>query len=184
MSVTDSYLQFRRPARNCLVCGTDLAALDRHPSGLKLGSETEQAIREDICPECWKRLGSRDYFCTWVTRRYQEGPSPEERKLAKAERNEALWALFNALYALKSDELSAQLFLVAHLLMKYRVLQYRGARPDGELEFWHQPTQESYLVPDMPLDAVSFVEVKDAVEKRLHEFAPRAGDEGDGVTPA
>lgn len=170
----DSYLQFRRASRNCLLCGVSLPELERHPSVLKLGP-TEEAIREDICPTCWGRMGEKSYFASWITRRYQEGPSPEERRLARAERNEALWALFNALYALReSDDLAAQLFLLAHLLMKYRILAFKGVGEGGTLLFFHQPTQETFEIQDLPLDQVSFVEVNKAIEGRLHEFAPAA----------
>lgn len=174
----DSYLQFRRASRNCLVCGVSLPELERHPSILKL-SATEEAIREDICPTCWDRLGEKQYFASWITRRYQEGPSPEERRLARAERNEALWALFNALYALReADDLAAQLFLIAHLLMKYRILSFKGVGEGGTLLFFHQPTQETFEIQDLPLEEVSFVEVNKAIEGRLHEFAPKGESEG------
>lgn len=179
----DSYLQFKRAARNCLVCGVSLPELERHPSVLKL-TALEEAVREDICPACWEKMGHREYFCYWITRRYQQGPSAEERKLERAERNEALWALFNALYSRESqDELAAQLFLLAHLLMKYRVLQYHGLAEDGRLRFFHPPTQESFLVPDMPLDAVSFVDVKAQLDKQVMDYAPALDDEADGVEP-
>ncbi len=117
-------------------------------------------------------MGHKDYFCYWITRRYQEGPSPEARKLAKAERNEALWALFNALYSRQDAELAPHLFLLAHLLMKYRILTFAGQGNPGELKFFHQPTQETYLVPDLPLDAVSFVNIKEQLDGQLHEYAP------------
>ncbi len=172
----DSYLQFRRASRNCLVCGVSLPELQRHPSTLRL-SEKEETIREDICPNCWEHMGERDYFGYWVTHRFQEGPSPEQRKLARSERNEALWALFNALYALReSDDLAPQLFLVSHLLMKYRILQFREARGDGTLVFHHPQTQETFEIQDLPLEAVSFVDVKSEIESRLHEFAPKESD--------
>lgn len=176
----DSYLQFRRPARQCLLCGVQLDTLDRHPSALKFGGDVENAVREDICPTCWDNLGDRDYFGAWVTRRIQEGQTPEQRRLAKSERNEALWALFNAVYAIRSEELEPQVFLLAHLLMKYRVLQFAGVGGDGMLEFVHGPTQERYRVVDLPLDAVSFVDVKAHIDSQLHQYAPARDNGGDG----
>lgn len=170
----DSYLQFKRPGRNCLVCGASLPELERHPSMLKLDSK-EDAVRQDICPECWEKMAEKNYFSYWITRRYQQGPSAEERRLAKSERNEALWALFNALYARTDrEELAAQLFLISHLLMKYRVLSYLGPDEEGRLRFYHSGTQETYLVPDLPLDAVSFVDIMEEVDGQLREYAPRA----------
>jgi len=174
--MSESYLQFRRAGRQCLLCGTDLSDLERHPSTLRLG-ESEGALREDICPECWGRLGEKNYFSYWVTRRFQEGPTPEQRRLAKAERNEALWALFNALYAIREDgDLEPQLFLLAHLLMKYRILRFQRTEEPDILLFHHAPTAETFRVRDLPLDACSFVDVKDQIESRLHEFAPKESD--------
>lgn len=173
----DSYLQFKRPSRNCLVCGVSLPELERHPSILKL-SPKEEAVREDICPKCWEQMGHREYFCYWITHRYQQGPTPEARKLEKSERNEALWALFNALYARdESEDLGPQLFLLAHLLMKYRILAYLGMAEDGRLHFFHSPTQENFFVPDVPLDSVSFVNVKEQLDSKVQEFAPGPGEE-------
>lgn len=180
----DTYLQFRRPGRSCLLCDKDLSPLDRHRSALKIDSAAAQAVREDMCPECWERLGEKAYFSFWITKRFQEGPSPEQRRLAKAERNEALWALFNALHAIRDEEVAPQLFLLAHLLMKYRVLQFTGRDAErATLRFLHAPTQESFEVDDLPLDSVSFVEVMQEVEGKLHQYAPEpaaAAEEGGG----
>lgn len=173
---TESYLQFRRPDRECLLCGTLLAQEGKHPSILKL-SQKEEAIRQDFCARCWENLEKRDYFSYWLTKRIQEGPSAEERRLARSERNEALWALFNALYAQKNPDLDAQLFLLAHLLMKYRVIHFTGTNEDGELLFLHKPTQESYTIQDLPLEEISFTDVKSAIDERLQEYAPGKADE-------
>lgn len=168
----EGYLQFKRAARACLVCGTSLPELERHPTMLKMGS-TDEAIRQDLCPQCWDKLDQKEYFSYWITRRYQQGPSPEDRRLAKAERNEALWALFNALYAREDrSQLAPQLFLLAHLLMKYRILAYKGPKDDGRLEFFHGPTQETFLIDDLPLESVSFVDVMGEIDGQLLEYAP------------
>lgn len=176
MSLTESYLQFKRPERECLLCGRLLTDVRRHPSILKL-SEKEEAIRQDFCVECWQKMEHREYFSFWVTRRIQEGQTAEQRKLAKAERNEALWALFNALYSRQNEELAAQLFLLAHLLMKYRVLTYVGPAETGELQFSHGPTQETYRIPDMPLDSVSFIDIKKQVDEQVHQYAPKKAED-------
>lgn len=178
----DSYLQFRRPNKECLLCGTTLEVTGKHPTILRLGDKDE-AIRQDFCPACWQRMEERDYFSFWVTKRILEGPTSTQRRLAKSERNEALWALFAALYARRSPELDPQLFLIAHLLMKYRVIAYQGVDEAGMLRFFHAGTQETYMIADLPLDAVSFVDAKEAIESSLHEFAPRKPEEG-GESPA
>lgn len=182
-SVLDAnYLNVRRPARECLVCGQSLPELERHPTILRM-SEKDEAIRQDICPTCWGKMGHQDYFSYWVTRRYQEGPTPEARRLAKTERNEALWALFNAIYARNDAEMAPQVFLVAHLLMKYRVLAFQGRGADGRLMFVHGPTQETFAIPDLPIEQVARGELLESVEKQLADYAPPpAGDEG-ATTP-
>lgn len=177
--MTDSYLTFKRAGRNCLLCNASLPELERHPTVLKL-TETEAAVREDLCPECWDRMAEREYFSYWITRRIQAGPSPEERRLARSERNEALWALFNALHAREDrEEFTVQLFLLAHLLMKYRVLQYGGEQEDGSLLFLHPRTNGTYLVPDVPLDSVSFVDAMMEVETRMRDHVPEPDEESD-----
>ena len=176
MPLTESYLQFKRSERECLLCGRLLTDIPRHPSILKL-SEKEEAIRQDFCIECWQKMEHREYFSFWVTRRLQEGQSPEQRKLAKSERNEALWSLFSALFSRQSEELAAQLFLLAHLLMKYRVLTYVGPTESGELQFFHPPTQETYRITDLPLDSVSFIDIKKQVDDQILEYAPKKNDE-------
>ncbi|MBX3730597.1 MAG: hypothetical protein KF858_15585 [Candidatus Sumerlaeia bacterium] len=168
----EGYLQFKRAARACLVCGTSLPELERHPTILTL-SPLDEAVRQDLCPTCWDRLDQKEYFSYWITRRYQQGPSAEDRRLARSERNEALWALFNALYA-RTDraEYASQLFLLAHLLMKYRLMAYKGVAADGRLTFFHGPTQETYLIDDLPLASVSFVDAMTSIDGQLTQYAP------------
>jgi hypothetical protein len=170
--MSETYLaSLKRPSRNCLLCGVSLPELERHPTIMNL-DEKEQAIRQDICPRCWSDMGKPEYFSYWITRRFQEGPSPEQRRLAKAERNEALWALFNALYTREETELGPQIFLLAHLLMRARILQYTGPNDEGLLTFLHPKTQEAYQVRDIPLNEVPFHELHETLEKQLHEYAP------------
>jgi len=173
--VNSSYLKFKRPAKNCLLCGVNIEKAEQHASILNL-SETEEALRKDICPKCWTQISKPEYFSFWVTKRYQEGPTSEERRLAKSERNQALWALFNVLYAQNSDELGPHLFLTAHLLMKYRVLQFARGE-DGFLVFLHQQSNEEFKVPDIPLDSVSFVDIKEALESQMMDYVPEHSEE-------
>ncbi len=174
--MSEAYLaSLKRPSRNCLLCGVSLPELERHPTILNL-DEKEQAIRQDICPRCWGDMGKPEYFGYWITHRFQEGPSPEQRRLAKAERNEALWALFNALYTREETELGPQIFLLAHLLMRARILQYTGQNEEGLLTFLHPKTQEAYQVRDIPLGEVPFHELHESLEKQLGEYAPPPRD--------
>lgn len=165
-----NYLKFKRSSRKCLLCDCSLDAVEKHPSTLQL-TKTEDAIRSDVCSQCWEKMDNKSYFSFWISHRFQEGSSPEQRKLAKAERNEALWKLFLILYQDRENEdYSAQLFLVAHLLMKYRILQFQE-RQENTLVFYHAPSAERYGIQDVPLDSVDFVQVKSQVDESVLQVA-------------
>ncbi|MEQ8820910.1 MAG: hypothetical protein RLY93_11755 [Sumerlaeia bacterium] len=167
----ESYLSFRRAERECLLCGKTLEDLGRHPSVLRF-SEKEEALRMDFCPECWEKKAEQDYFGFWLTRRIEKAHTAEGRKLAREERNAALWSLFAALHSESDPALAPQVFLLAHLLMRYRVLTYQKVTRDGLLQFYHSPTREIYEVADMALeDAVAFAEARETIEARLRETA-------------
>ncbi|MEO8376070.1 MAG: hypothetical protein ABI579_00230 [Candidatus Sumerlaeota bacterium] len=173
----DQYLKFSRPHNSCLLCGKALNVDGRHPSLIQL-SDKEDTIRQDFCSECWEKKQSGDYFSYWVTKRVNS-ESPEQRRLNRAERNEALWRLFAALYESKdAPELAPQLFLVAHLLMKYKVIVYGGKSPDGKLIFKQMKLGETYEVADVALDGVDFAKVNALVEEQALNFRPEpAGEE-------
>ncbi|CAN5381846.1 hypothetical protein BH09SUM1_BH09SUM1_03160 [soil metagenome] len=165
----DQYLKFSRPRNNCLLCSAALNVDGRHASLINL-ADKEEAVRKDFCPTCWAKMREEGYFSFWVTKRVNE-PSPEQRRLARSERNEALWRLFAALYESDSTELASQLFLLAHLLMKYKVLTFGGAQ-DGKLRFIHPKLEETFLIQDVAVDSVDFVSVKNAVEQQALAYAP------------
>lgn len=178
----DGYLQFSRAANTCLLCSAPLNVDGRHPSLIQL-SERAEVIRKDFCPTCWGRLGEEEYFSFWVTKRVN-ALSPEQRRLAKSERNEALWRLFAALYASEGPDLSAQLFLLAHLLLRYRVLAYDGTTPTGNIVFLHPKLGERFEIPDLPLDSVDFVSIKSGLEQQALQYADDPSAEPtDGTHP-
>lgn len=165
----DVYLRITRPGDTCLLCGSKLNIEGHHPSLIQL-SEKEEVVRKDFCPECWRRLGEESYFSFWVTKRVS-APSAAERRLAKSERNEALWRLFAALYSSETNDVAPQLFLLAHLLMKYRVLAFHGVNEQGRLLFQHPKLGEVFEVEDVPLDSVDFVEINQKIEEQALDFA-------------
>lgn len=165
-----NYLHFRRPENNCLLCEKPIHAGGHHPSVIRY-SETEEVIRNDFCDACWQQMEDRQYFSFWVTNRI-EAPTAEERRLMRSERNEALWRLFAALHDSQTQDVAPQLFLLAHLLMRYKVLAFKGHGEDGKLLFEHPKLQLIFKVEDLPLDAVDFVKVKEDVEKQAVDFAP------------
>lgn len=170
MPEPDSYLKFRRPNDECLLCGTALPSVGRHPSLLEV-TNRDEVIRRDFCPTCWEKSANPGYFGYWVTKRIA-APTQRERRLAKSERNEALWRLFSALYTTGSEEHRPQLFLLAHLLMRYRILQFKQTEEDGALLFHHNASGETYRVEDVPLDSTPFHDIMAGIEEQAVAFAP------------
>lgn len=166
----DSYLKFRRPHDECLLCGTPLPSVGKHPSLLEV-TDRDDVIRRDFCPTCWEKSANPSYFSYWVTKRIS-APTSRERRLAKSERNEALWRLFSALYASGAEEHRPQLFLLAHLLMRYRILQFKNTSDDGALQFHHSASGETYRVEDVPLDSTPFHDIMAGIEEQAVAFAP------------
>jgi hypothetical protein len=165
----EQYLKFGRARNNCLLCSKPLNVDGRHPSLIQL-SEKEEAVREDFCGECWEKKSKEEYFSYWVTKRVTS-ESPEQRRLARSERNEALWRLFAALYGTEdAPELGPQLFLLAHLLMKYKVLVYTGPVEGGKLRFTHPKLGEVFDVADLPLDAADFAKINAEVEQQALSY--------------
>lgn len=178
----DLYLRFARPSNHCLLCQAPLNVEGSHATYLEV-ADREQAIRKDFCPDCWRQKEEQSYFSFWLTKRVNQ-PSARERRLARGERNEALWRLFTALHSSEGEDLAAQLFLLAHLLMKYKVLNFVGSR-DGKLEFVHPKLGETFLIEDLPLDSADFVGIHQQLDEQMHDFAPDpegepAGSDGDG----
>jgi hypothetical protein len=171
----DSYLRFGRARNECLLCSAPLNVDGAHPSVIQV-NDKEEAIRQDFCPVCWGRMTEKGYFSFWVTKRVN-APSAQERRLARGERNEALWRLFSALYAAQSAELAPQIFLLAHLLMRYKVLTFLGLR-EGRLAFLHPKLEETYLVEDLPIESIDFHAVKTEVEAQALAYAPSAMEDG------
>jgi hypothetical protein len=177
----DSYLHVARPRNACLLCAAPLNVDGRHPSVIVL-SEKEEAIRQDFCPTCWGRMVEKGYFSYWVTKRVN-APSAEQRRLARGERNEALWRLFSALHATGNNELAPQLFFIAHLLMRYKVLTFQGLR-DGKLVFLHPKLEESYQIEDLPIEAIDFLSVKNEVEAAALAYVPDDDEQLELPVPA
>lgn len=180
----DLYLKFSRPSNQCLLCTAPLNVDGAHPTTLEV-SEREEAIRKDFCPDCWGKKDQQSYFSFWVTKRANQ-PTAKERRLARSERNEALWRLFSALHSSNEGDLTPQLFLLAHLLMKYKVLTFTGNREGGKLEFTHPKLGESFLIEDLPLDSTDFVSIHQQIEGQVLDYAPEetgAADEQVETTP-
>jgi hypothetical protein len=176
------YLKFRRPADACLLCAASLPSTGAHPSLIQL-SDKDEAIRRDFCPTCWQKSSDREYFSFWLTKRIS-APTARERRLARAERNDALWRLFNALYDQAAPDTGPQLFLLAHLLMRYRVVSYTGRGIDGSLLFEHGASGSTFRIPDMAEDAAPFADIKKSIEEQAVAMVERPDDDPEGRATA
>ena len=166
----DHYLKLGRPRDTCLLCTAPLNVDGKHPSLIELSGKDE-VVRKDFCITCWTRMQEQGYFSFWITKRVNQ-PSAAERRLAKSERNEALWRLFSALYASEAAaDFGPQLFLLAHLLMKYKVLVYTGNRED-RLVFQHPKLGESFEINDLPWESIDFTEISREIEQQAIAYAP------------
>lgn len=171
-----SYLRVSRPQNMCLLCNKPLNVEGKHASLIEV-SGREEVIRKDFCPECWQRIGEGGYFSFWITQRTQ-APTAKERRLAKAERNEALWRLFAALSATEAQQdLAPQLFFLAHLLLRYKVLNFVGITPEGRLRFIHPKLQEEFVIDDVDIEELDFVDIKNEVEQQALAYAPGEDEE-------
>lgn len=175
MADRDQYLKVRRPHDECLLCAASLPPTGHHPSTLDL-SDKEDALRRDFCPACWEKAASTQYFSFWVTKRIN-APTAAERRLARSERNEGLWRLFAALHSSGGEEYTAQLFLLAHLLMRYRVMVFKGTSPDSDLLFESNINGEVYRITDIPVDSVEFSGVMKTVEEQAVKIMESGDDD-------
>lgn len=180
----EQYLQVARSAGICALCGQSLAGKERHPSIIedlpakqektreeksrKDKEEEHKPSRKDFCPQCWQNLGDRNYFSFWLAKRAKPAPN---RRLAKSERNEALWRLFSALTAQPTEETLSQCFLLAHLLMKYGILRWKANIADGEGARWivfeHASTGEECRVRDLALTDDGLVQALQDIESAM-----------------
>jgi len=160
----EAYLKFNRAGNHCLLCGIPLNVNGAHPSLIEL-SAGDEAVRKDFCPTCWGAMGRAQYFSYWVTKRI-DAPSVAQRRLAKSERNEALWRLFSALHMAGNSELDAQLFLLAHLLLRYRVMVFLGVSADGRLRFQNPKFEEEFLIREIPANSADFAAMNKELEAR------------------
>lgn len=176
----EQYLKVIRPRDTCLLCNEPLNVDGRHAS-LILGAGKDDVIRKDFCPNCWGRMGEKGYFSFWITKRVN-APSAAQRRLERSERNEALWRLFAALYA-SETEFRPQLFFLAHLLMKYRVLQFTGPAADGKLRFLHPKLAETFLIEDIAIDSVDFATIHAELEQQALAYAPQEDEDPAAESP-
>lgn len=162
----EQYQQIERPAEECERCNVPLEGFSRHPSALR--EVSEKAVRQDLCPACWEKMNPDEFFSYWLSRR-------EEKKTAKKktrrETSALLLELFESLYDAGKEQRSAQLHVLAHLLMKMKAFKWmetrrRSSAPDI-IVFRNESTKEVVELEDVQLEDDALVEAKKEIDELL-----------------
>ena len=175
----EQYFNIKRPEKSCLLCGCSLLDAEKHPSILVHGGD--EPLRKDFCPKCWERLQDREYFSYWITKRLKPA---SDRRLTRKERNDLLLRMFESLYQQNDEKNATMLFYLAHLLMRYKIFNWKGMRSmpaDTEknlperttLIFENKQTGEEIQVSDQIPDgekiSVAKKEIDDYLQSNLIE---------------
>jgi len=155
------------PSRKCVVCDRDLAAVSKHPSVLELTVKGDPH-RRDICQECWEKMADRQFFSFWLTQR--EAPKPDP-KIAREEQNRRLMAMFEMMLDAKEDRFRPHLYVLAHTLMKRRLLKWEGTQKgeDGveRIVFRNLIGDELIQVEEIDINDEGLVAVMREVDRAL-----------------
>ena len=172
----ESYLNhIVRPSGVCVLCESSLVEQERHPSILtqdqaSAPKKEKERSRQDFCEKCWENLEDHSYFSFWLAKRTRPQPN---RRLVKAERNDILWRLFNALLTNPQTETETHLYILAHLLMKYRLLRWRSNETDESGMSWvvfaNPKTTEEYRVREFALTDTSLTQALQEIETSLKQ---------------
>jgi len=156
-----------KPGQKCSVCGCDLAQVGKHLSVLQ-ATENGDAERRDVCPPCWEKMPEREFFSFWLSRR--EPPKPDPR-LSREQQRAALVRLFEQMLAANEPRLRAHLYVLAHTLMKRRMLKWEGSEKgeDGieRVVFRNIATDELVKIAEIDLEDASLVAVMREIERAL-----------------
>lgn len=168
MSDKHPYFDIRKPENTCTICGASLTDEGHHPSALT--EVYPEPIRKDYCLSCWKQLQDKQFFSYWLTKRITP---PADKRVNRRERNDMLLRLFMALYNQHNPANATQLYLLAHLLMKYKVFKWLETRKSdtGEdaLVFEDTRTGEEVFVAPISITDEEIAEAKKAIDSYLEE---------------
>jgi len=179
----EQYLNIKRPEKNCLLCGCSLVEVEKHPS--ILAKIEQEPTRKDFCPTCWEKIQDRDYFSYWLTKRIKPDNT---RRLTKKERNNLLLRMFEFLNAQKGEGNAYMLFYISHLLMRYKVFNWKGTRPAPAepennipertlLVFENRITGEEITIQDQTLDGEKIAATKKEIDEYLLNNLPEESPE-------
>ena len=161
-----------KPSDVCLQCGKQLEEFDKHPSALQTSSE--EIVRRDFCPVCWKDIKKQDFYIYWMTKRIQK--TAEDKKMSRKDKGEILLRFFTMLRNREKDEYKPHLFILAHLLMKYGVFKFlrNVVDSDGasEIVFECDRLDEEIVIEEIDHVDERLVEVRKETERHLTENLP------------
>lgn len=173
----DQYLNITRPGKECLLCGKSLVEIQKHPSILS----DEEVTRRDFCQECWEKYKDKSYFSFWITKRI----TPDTKQhLSRKERNDLLLRLFESLNRISDESNAYMLFYLAHLLMRYKVFNWKGtdiepgreneSEGDGKtyLIFENKFTGEEIRILDQDLDGEKVSLSQKEIDEYLNQNIP------------
>lgn len=169
----EQLLALERPQSHCAECNRVIEDLEKHPTRLLIAED--QPKRGDYCPECWEFIKGESYDSYWMTRR----PRREKRlpKLSRREKAVAARALFESLWEQRDrEDVDADLYFLAHLLMKWGGLKWKRESSDesgGELIIFENPiTGDTIEIKSVKMTEDYINQIKERLENFLREHAP------------
>lgn len=174
----EALLTIGRPQRLCVNCNAALADIARHPSALRHAGKLKFE-RLDYCPECWQHIKDEAYESFWITHReVKERRAP---KLNRRQRSLALRALFETLWDKRDGEdLGPQLYLLAHMLMKWGGLKWKESRQDAAgrelVVFEDIGTGEEVAVPSVEMSDEALAAATAQIDEYMKQYEPEDGD--------
>lgn len=169
----EALLTIGRPHRLCMNCNAPIDAIEHHPSAVRPAGKAKLE-RLDYCPECWQAIKDEVYESYWITRREVRDRRP---KLTRRQRSLALRALFESLWDRRDQEdVSAQIYMLSHLLMKWGGLRWRENRAgsDGrEIVVFEDAASGQLLeIPGVEMDDTMMALVNQEIEDFLRQYQP------------
>ena len=161
------YSEIPAPGQKCIVCDQELVTVPKHPTVLNLGKEGA-AERRDVCPDCWEKMAEKDFFSFWLTQR--EPPKPDTR-LTRVQQRAALLRLFEQFHGSGDARFRSHVYVLAHLLMKWRLLAWEGTETgeDGveRIVFRNRETDDKIAIEEVALSDESLVSIKREIDIAL-----------------
>ena len=173
-------LKVRKSASNCLGCGKKFQHQEDHHSALLPGSE--DTVREDYCPECWKRVGEdcrEAAICSWVT----SYVDPAVESIKAVEHLSPLRRLFYEICESDEPNKLAMAFLSAHLLRRQRAFRLLKEFEDSQRKtstavFLDKVNGRIIEVADPDLSAAQMNAARLELQRRLEEMEGEESDAG------